>query len=50
MKRPIFTLCGALLGVALFLGLPILFRSRFQVRGSGITAKMKPLGCCACMS
>lgn len=35
MKRPIFTLCGALLGVALFLGLPILFSLAFPGTGNG---------------
>jgi hypothetical protein len=35
MKHPIFTLCGALVGVALFLGLPILFSLAFPGTGIG---------------
>ncbi|AGU51219.1 hypothetical protein VAPA_1c41420 [Variovorax paradoxus B4] len=35
MKRPIFTLCGAFLGVALFLGMPILFSLAFPGTGIG---------------
>ena len=35
MKRPIFTLCGALLGVVLFLGMPILFSLAFPGTGIG---------------
>lgn len=35
MKRPIFALCGALLGVVLFLGMPILFSLAFPGTGIG---------------